>query len=174
MGTADSCVYAHQLLGSPFANSIRMCHNKAQDTVACGRCGNICQTNMWCTAGQCTCGRSDLPSSLTGCTYGTTTYCVDTGVNPTSCGTCFNTCGQDKVCIEGKCVCTGTSTACAWGPVVNNVQPTRCVDTSSDDYHCGGCWQRCGSFYKCIAGKCTPKCSTPYTLCKMPGVPTSS
>lgn len=134
---------------------------------------SLCPSPTECVSGQCACA-----PGLATCTHGATTYCINTAIDPAHCGQCFNACTGEHACIGGRCVCPSyKSTECPWGPAGNGVQPTVCVDISSDTNHCGGCWQRCGggSNVKCMAGNCTRACSIYYpTLCEVPGFPERS
>jgi hypothetical protein len=156
------------------ASSINVCAFLKGSYViyGCGQCENVCPQGTFCISGQCTC-----PTNYAACTYGGVTNCVDTRKHDTHCGECFHSCDYDRSCQDGVRKCSPwRSTECPWGPAVNNVQPTICVNIITDTAHCGGCWQSCRpNFEKCIAGKCTvtkEACpSVAPTLCDLPGVP---
>jgi hypothetical protein len=70
-------------------------------------------------------------------------------------------------CPTGDCVsfgcaavtCEAGATKC--GPL--------CVDTQSDDNHCGTCPNKCGAGQKCINGNCRLQCPGTSTPCTAPG-----
>lgn len=62
-------------------------------------------------------------------------------------------CGPFSACVQGRCVCESGRTECF----------LRCIDTTSDDYHCGSCSVHCTSGATCVGGRCT--CNTGLTEC---------
>ena len=115
------------------------CVDLLTDPMNCGECGNICENNTYCVAGECT---QECPEGFI--------ICDDRCVNPmedeNNCGGCGNRCEDGEICSEGRCVlnCPPGLTNCGGS----------CVDTSRDPENCGGCGNRCRADQVCNGGRC--------------------
>ena len=105
-----------------------------------GQCVSGCQPGQTCEDGFCRC----TSASCTGCCTGET---CRTGTNDDFCGaggeTCTR-CGARRQCLGGQCVCDGNSELCGG----------QCVDTRTDDRHCGSCGNACVGTATCQNGAC--------------------
>lgn len=75
-------------------------------------------------------------------------------------------CGPNEMCIDGECAC----------PDEENLRDCDgvCVDTSSNNDHCGECANTCGDLEVCNEGVCVEDCPGDDTLCGGECVDTSS
>ncbi|MEM1007840.1 MAG: hypothetical protein AAGJ35_02435, partial [Myxococcota bacterium] len=75
--------------------------------------------------------------------------------NAQHCGRCERSCTNGKSCVEGVCrlVCKEDRLLCG----------ERCVDTTKDAQHCGGCGLRCSSKV-CREGRCVLHADTIFAL----------
>lgn len=74
-------------------------------------------------------------------------------------GRCENTCKECETCGQDGCIpdiannglrCgSGPDTVCCHGA---------CIDTKTDENHCGACGRKCRTGEECVAGACRPKC----------------
>jgi len=97
--------------------------------------GPLCEDNLTCIDGECTCP----PEQACG------EACVDTQSDSKHCGACDEVCGSGQDCLEGTCQCEGDFTACGGS----------CVDLMVDLVHCGACDQLCKGGSTCKEGACT-------------------
>jgi hypothetical protein len=98
-----------------------------------GKCGK-CKQNESCTKG----GKCKCVPDCTGKPCGAGNGCG---------GACQSgSCSAGKVCVRGACegACPDTATLCA----------DECVDTDTDNQHCGLCDRPCTGDLTCIAGTC--------------------
>jgi len=109
--------------------------NTDTDSRHCGGCGITCTGFEVCEDGACECARGTL---------GTRLNCSECGDTCTSGRDCFET--DDSTEEDKKYVCR-----CPDGEVQCN---GRCVETESNDRHCGGCGMPCGQGAACIGGVC--------------------
>lgn len=135
------------------------CRDVSTDDNHCGYCGNRCGAEQSCEDGACVCpdgrevcGSRCCPAGQP-CCAGT---CVDTQIDSQHCGGCSRPCPAPKTCQSGQCRCpvnreTCGATCCPPGQrCCNNV----CVDTQTNQQHCGGCNQPCPAPKVCQAGSC--------------------
>jgi Stigma-specific protein, Stig1 len=116
----------------------------------CGVCGNVCDAEEVCAAGEC----------VLECVGGTEACggaCVNTDNDPDHCGGCDSPCGADEVCSSGSCgtTCVGGTTNCDGS----------CVNTDNDPAHCGGCDSPCAAGEVCSNGTCSLECVGGTTNC---------
>ena len=123
------------------------CVNVQSDAKNCGKCGQVCPSNL-CTGGKCSC---PSPTKLCGST------CVDVSKDNKNCGNCGKVCPSDSSCSGGSCVkgCAKPRAMCSG----------ICTDTSSDPKHCGGCGKACQAGFACVTGSCAPTCGRPQVSC---------
>ncbi|AKF07989.1 MopE-related protein [Sandaracinus amylolyticus] len=151
-------------LGRPCDSGATCCGAGCVDTQTdennCGVCGNVCGVSSSCVAGRCTCdaGFADCDANpATGCE-------VDTRTDSSHCGACRNVCmraGASAVCVDSTCQ-TGSCTAARAN--CDGVDSNGCeVDTRSDELHCGGCGNECGTNATCSSGGCA--CDTNFGDC---------
>ena len=125
----------------------------------CGGCNITCKTLELCNAGTCS---SVCSAGQTGCAGdGGPGFCAKLATDNLNCGACGKLCGDLEVCISGACkaACIQGQTACI--PDGGLLQPDGaplapfCTDTSSDNAHCGACFNAC-PFAKplCVSGTC--------------------
>jgi hypothetical protein len=123
-------------------------------------------------------------AQLTACPWGPVvngvqqTICVDTTSNQDHCGGCWQACEPISLthkvqCVASRCVpkCPSSAPTYCAAPAGASPYGSECVDTMNSDNHCGGCWQRCATFHKCVAGKCVPSCPDKSTPCQMSNSP---
>jgi hypothetical protein len=133
-------------------------HNLLRDNDNCGECGTVCPAfgplNMvsLCVNGACEaeCVNPDRKDCNGRIEDGCETEILK---DPTNCGTCGNECAPGARCRDGMCGCPPGMVDC------NGT----CVDTSSNDRHCGACNNRCtppdeppppNMEYGCSGGQC--------------------
>ncbi|MBX7196737.1 MAG: hypothetical protein K1X94_32085 [Sandaracinaceae bacterium] len=146
------------------------CIDVSADVANCGLCGLDCVSTHRgdrCIAMQCSCGGFSI-----GCTGeassmccpsapdGRAERCANLGRDFEDCGSCGRTCdpARSNRCEGGNCYC-GTDGAVCAGTVtdlccLDVFEVASCVDTTSDDLHCGGCNRRCRAFEHCVASTC--------------------
>jgi hypothetical protein len=127
------------------------CADLATDEHHCGSCDNRCDPQFGlCRAGVCEC-----TMGLVNC-GGEGNRCRDLQNDPSRCGSCSTACEDDEYCEDGACACRPGLTACG----------ETCVDTRSNDLHCGQCDRECtGQMDFCMAGVCAMGCMGPATAC---------
>jgi len=152
-GTVATCDGASCGLGCSGAGQTlcgRSCTNLQNDAANCGRCGNPCPLGEVCSAGVCGCpagqhrcdGACVSNSALATCGTSCTTPCTaPAGATPTCDGT---SCGF--MCPANRTMCSGN-----------------CVDTASDNNHCGMCGTMCSNGNTCQNGRCA--CAPGTHLC---------
>jgi hypothetical protein len=147
------------------------CVDLANDITNCGICNRDCvalRRGDSCAHNQCGCG--DFEIGCTGaensicCTdvVGLRPYCGNPGLDFDNCGGCGHVCdsAQASHCSGGLCLCGDTGGACA-GTVADLccADPAgafECVDSRTDQAHCGACNRRCSAFERCEGGACVP------------------
>ncbi len=131
------------------------CVDLRTDEANCGTCENACTAGEMCFAGECTTDTVCTPD----CTGRT---CGSDGCD----GVCGD-CGADNVCVEGGvCECSGDAVSCDGA----------CVDTRSNDAHCGACGNACGAGESCQTGVCAVIPDDDITGgcgCAVPGAPSN-
>ena len=150
------------------------CQDLKGDANNCGGCGVRCPTGQSCQGGKCSgasgictdghqgayCDAAGGESKL--CCGGA---CVDVDTDEFNCGSCGKTCGSGESCIDGACAvtsCAGVTNqrACRVGAVFGVCCGGACVDTKSDETHCGQCNKGCGSGAECRLSRCAvPTCA---------------
>ena len=121
------------------------------DPENCGACDNECDDDLRCFDGTC---ELECDDGLTFCVE--VLACIDLDANRDHCGQCGEACPveTDTVCAAGACVCQDAGlTVCG----------DQCVDTTTDEAHCGGCDTLCGPYAACIDGQCV--CPDGVTTC---------
>ncbi len=151
---------------------VPQCVDLANDIANCGICGRDCvgtRRGDGCAHNQCTCGDFDI-----GCTgaensiccpslAGARPYCANPGLDLTDCGMCGRACdrAQANQCSGGLCLCGDSGGRCAGTPddlcCPDPAGAFGCVDTRTDQAHCGACGRRCTAFERCVAGGCVPR-----------------
>jgi len=108
----------------------------------CGACGNACQPDQFCIAGQCSCG------NRTNCNG----VCVNTWVDNQNCGACGYVCQSGQTCQIG--VCSGAAGGCGAG--LSSCSGA-CKNLQTDSTNCGSCGNACeqGMGMTCSNGQCT-------------------
>ncbi|MFO7179972.1 MAG: hypothetical protein DIU78_014835 [Pseudomonadota bacterium] len=132
------------------------CVTLENDPEHCGSCGNACDADEVCSAGEC---QLDCVGGTTACDRS----CVDTDLDPDNCGACGNTCGEGLVCSRGDC-----KSACARGLTFcdgNGAATGRCTDTRRDRENCGKCGKACDAGYVCNNGRCALSCQAGLVNC---------
>ncbi|MCS6799192.1 MAG: hypothetical protein NZ898_11815 [Myxococcota bacterium] len=157
----------------PCAPPTRCCEGRCVDVRIdpehCGRCGLRCAAGRGteCRNGDCVCGTVRLGCAgdrgSTCCPPredGGMAYCADFVHDTTDCGGCGMQCDPWRAdrCDDGLCRCGPSRGQCA-GTAEDRCcddgrGEIRCVDTTSDRDHCGGCAMRCGVGQRCTAGRC--------------------
>lgn len=147
-----------------------VCVNLRNDPRHCGVCEIDCIASHRgdsCSASQCSCGTARL-----GCTgnrqswccpprqAGGDGYCADLDRSAADCGACNVHCDPRRAdrCDGGRCVCGRGRDACAGTPestCCTFLVDTMCVDTTSDERHCGACNNACPGGSRCEGGTCT-------------------
>ncbi|MBI5500555.1 MAG: hypothetical protein HY907_09950 [Deltaproteobacteria bacterium] len=182
--TDDSCVPA---TGCTFTNNTAACDDgsacTAGDVCSGGACagtaivcndGDVCTDDACDPATGCTftdnsaaCDDGDACSGGDMCAggecfgelifCGDANPCTDDGCNPaTGCTFTNNTaaCDDGNPCTAPD-ACAGGS--CAGTPLGGTVCGLECVDTQTDERHCGGCVRPCVWDEECAAGACRPR-----------------
>lgn len=126
------------------------CVDTSVNDTHCGSCGNTCPSTSSCKNGTCEC-----PDYQTYCPG--QNACVNTTIDQDNCGSCGNSCdySQDEVCNGGQCVdvtTVGCPDETEYCPSAN-----QCVDTDTNDDHCGSCGNSCPAGEGCASGVCAPK-----------------
>ena len=126
------------------------------DTNNCGSCGRQCLVGEWCERGSCvSCSGNEFAcffgdNNLAFCSCDGS--CFDLRNDVDNCGSCGNQCPSGASCSGGSCACPGNQKICTetneYGRDVGV-----CVDTTSNDKHCGSC-APCGIREYCIDSKC--------------------
>jgi hypothetical protein len=87
--------------------------------------------------------------------------CVDAKSDRENCGWCGHGCAANKRCGIGLCIprwgeaCSAVcavGTTCCYSVLGGN----QCVNTTSNQLHCGKCGNVCGFGETCSGGKCVP------------------
>lgn len=122
------------------------CHGPGKKCDRRGR--DTCCGGAKCKGGKCRCPRrkkrcrdSCIPKA----------HCCDAADcgSCASCqnGQCVSGCGARQQCLDGQCACDGSSELCGG----------QCVDTRTDDRHCGRCGNSCAGTATCQNGACAAK-----------------
>src|SRR5262249_51558244 len=147
----DGSVRCVCLSGQTLCNGV--CRDLSSDQNNCGGCGYMCDSASTCQRGQCLCP----VLGQRGCNG----KCVDTSTDHNNCGGCGNLCGgPGQSCEQGRCFCgvqiceQGTAceecglgapncspACCSYG--TSNCGSLGCLNTDSDDNHCGSCVNKC-------------------------------
>jgi hypothetical protein len=121
------------------------CVSTASDPRNCGAAGRACAPFQLCVQGVCACqpGWAMMGGR-----------CINLRSDGTNCGMFGRTCssmgmgmGQSTTCVAGNCSrgsCGNNTTNC------NNA----CVDTDTDERHCGRCNGECAGDQLCVRGTC--------------------
>jgi len=147
------------------------CVDLANDVTNCGVCNRDCVATRRgdsCAHDQCGCGDFEI-----GCTGaensiccigvgGVRPYCANPGLDLSDCGACGHACDSARasMCSAGHCLCGERGGQCA-GTVddlccSDPAGAFGCVDTRTDQAHCGSCGHRCSAFEHCVGGTCAP------------------
>ncbi len=155
--SAGRCVMACTSVQTRCGSS---CVDLTTDDNNCGACGTVCPSAQRCSAGVCI-ARCSVPQLFCGGS------CVDTRSDNNNCGACGAPCCAGNACSAGRCVpgCSPGLTAC--GPMTGPEGCTGgiCVNTQSDNSHCGSCTTVCASGQVCVSGSCAAPCATGETRC---------
>jgi hypothetical protein len=109
------------------------------DPLNCGACGNVCSGGQICLGKSCRCQGIDL-------------FCggACTSQGDANCGACGHVCSWGHVCAPDGM--DGMSCQC---PAMNEKDCSGvCVDTTSNNYNCGGCNKPCLPGQSCCDGQC--------------------
>ncbi len=116
--------------------------------------GTSCGDNAVCDGGDCVCdgGYSDCSGD-----------CVNLDTDDDHCGGCGDACTTDidgaiASCNDGNC-----TVGCVESGHTYCEDEELCVNFDTDDDHCGGCGNECGSNEVCGGGTCV--CASGYTEC---------
>jgi hypothetical protein len=153
-----------------------ICTTLRNDPRHCGTCAVDCiatDRGDGCSANQCTCG-----NTLLGCAGGRSSfccparggnspYCTNLDTTPSDCGACGRGCDArvSSHCSGGRCVCGDEREECRGTPdsicCADSPADIRCVDTTTDPFHCGSCGRQCQIGERCIDGECTDGAACP-------------
>ena len=149
----------------------------ATDLRNCGRCGNRCNPGDRMFADECIDGACVCVESGRACTTNEACCpggCLDVESTITRCGSCTNDCNTDadgivrpsnrplaSQCVDGVCQCGDGGPKCV-GSMANvaccsdigDPATASCIDTNSNNLHCGECNHLCGSRMRCSGGGC--------------------
>ncbi len=152
------------------AEGVAACIDVSSDVSNCGVCGLDCVASHRgdrCITMQCSCGAFSI-----GCTGeddstccppaadGRAERCANIGRDFQDCGGCGRVCepSQANRCEGGQCYCGTDGARCAGTETdlccVDVFEVASCVDTTTDDLHCGGCNRRCRAFEHCMDSVC--------------------
>lgn len=142
------------------------CADLQTDRRNCGACGAACAGASVCAAGRCV---PTCPAGQSACGD----QCVSTASDPLNCGACGTRCPAGQVCSRGVCdvVCAATLTLCTAssgagdGGAGDGGGLELCVDTRTDDRHCGMCGRSCAAGESCVGGSCQVRCAAGQTTC---------
>lgn len=91
--------------------------------------------------------------------------CVDTSTDPSFCGGCGHECQENEDCNNGVCVPTDTGMMSFIKLLILVCPPGHitcpgfdCIDTKTNNEHCGKCGTKCQTNYQCVGGTCLPPC----------------
>ena len=101
---ADSCP-AGQFACRDFKGQKQPCRDLSADRNNCGSCGNMCQRNDKCIAGQCVSSAPACPPGQLACmdVKGQKQPCRDHSADRNNCGTCGVVCRNGTSCVAGAC-----------------------------------------------------------------------
>jgi hypothetical protein len=130
------------------------CVNPQTDDKNCGACGTKCPPGSKCDMGNCAVSCQD---GLSVCQVDGGDRCTDLRFDTLNCGACGKGCDAGVFCSPpyspdggdaGPATCGigcfGGSTKCG----------NRCVDTTLDPFHCGGCFKACDGGLSCKSSTC--------------------
>lgn len=133
--------------GEPGSPCARNAECDSSLCLASGRCTKACSTQTDCpTAWGC----SSLPGAGLVCQCALTSSEETCDGVDNDCNARVDdgaTCANGLLCQAGACVCPPERT-CGGA----------CVDTQTDEQHCGGCSRPCGANNECVAGACVLSC----------------
>jgi len=150
----------------PFTECDGLCTFLETDPDNCGACAAVCDPQGEapdCVDADCVCGFGAACAGTDAdrcCLSGGSRSCVDTTADTLHCGSCNAACasttGPD--CVAGECTC-GAGPACTGGAddrCCDLGASSRCIDTTTDVAHCGGCGNDCNLDVglECAAGFC--------------------
>ena len=138
-------------------DGMKACNDFCVDTNSnphhCGDCNVSCGSGETCVNGEC--GTGPCPDDRFPCPGNTAPFCAPDGhtcCGDVSCDSSQVCCdpSQSLCCARGRCAdqqcCPGTTRACNG----------ECVDTQTDQNHCGRCNFSCGATgFVCCGGSCT-------------------
>lgn len=158
------------------------CRNLQYDTINCGSCGNVCNSQQTCQNGQCT--QPYIPTVVTTLTQALTTVpttiptslplpttpscpggatscngvCKYLQYDTSNCGSCGHTCLLHETCNSGQCTCTVPG-APYWQSC-----PGVCTNVHQDNNNCGKCGNVCPATIPngqthCDMGTCMVSCN---------------
>jgi len=132
------------------------CIDLETDAAHCGGCAAACVAAEAdrCFGGDCRCGAAASCAGTPADTCCGALGCVDTLADVAHCGGCGALCAaaEGNACSAGSCECDG-GPACAGTSVDTCCPGAGCVDTETDELHCGGCFLPCGG--TCVGALCT-------------------
>jgi hypothetical protein len=164
-----------------------------RDNDNCGACGNACpkftpvHMTSRCSTGSCELECYTDPDMFNigleewrNCNSVVDDGCeINVMDDANNCGACGNACPAGMPCLGGTCGCPKGQELC------DDFGWLHCVDTQSDDRHCGGCGIKCtepgdacspkqpNTRYGCVKGECKKKCQNNYADCNNDLSPTS-
>ncbi|MBN1607377.1 MAG: hypothetical protein JW940_12135 [Polyangiaceae bacterium] len=122
-----------------------------EDENNCGGCGNECDPEQICVAGQCQPASDrcwwpcDSSRGELCCGRGA---CVDYLSDPHNCGSCGMNCDDGEACVGGHCQCASPTARCG--------EDGHCYDLRFDNDNCGACGHQCEIIAgeRCVYGEC--------------------
>ncbi|CAN5362869.1 hypothetical protein BH09MYX1_BH09MYX1_57320 [soil metagenome] len=102
------------------------------------------------------------PATDAGCNQGETkcgSACKSLGMDPQNCGQCGTVCAGGTACEQGSChLACSPQTRCLVGDAGPDSGVETCIDTKTNQDHCGACNAACPSAQFCDAGTCDLGC----------------
>lgn len=124
---------------------------------------NACQQTQDCSEGlECIDSKCQIPPANKPCPDTTPTrcdgLCINTRTDAQHCGYCNKRCNASERCEDGRCISASEAVVPDGGTGCLAPTPTRCgdtcVDTRSDNGHCGFCGNTCQAGTSCQDGSC--------------------